>query len=152
MSNNQQFLEDVRKLIDCELICERLLGYYNQINFFFKILLIGDDLKRDQLNFVFDNLAIVLESKGKEKMLKKEELITKISVPKLLVFKTLQKMRSVKKKYNIILKNLKFLFFIRFQDPRPKKKRSNKGSHRKKTRRSVFSIFCNPHSRRPKRK
>lgn len=52
-------------------------------------------MKRDQLNFVFDNLSIVLPTPAKNKMLKKEDSMTKGGIPRLLIFKTLQKMRQV---------------------------------------------------------
>lgn len=47
------------------------------------------------MNFAYDSLTLVLETPAKDKMLKKEELMTKISIPKLLIFKTLQRMRNV---------------------------------------------------------
>jgi len=57
--------------------------------------LIGDELKRDQLNFVFNNLSIVLVTPARLKMLNKEDSMTKGGIPRLLIFKTLQKMREV---------------------------------------------------------
>lgn len=70
-------------MVDSELICERLLG---------------DELKRDQLNFVHATLSVINETPAKEQLEKKEEAILKNAVPKLLIFKTLQKMRGVIKK------------------------------------------------------
>ena len=60
LSANQKFLEDTKGLVDCELISERLLG---------------DDLKRDQLNFVHATLSVINETPAKEQLEKKEEAI-----------------------------------------------------------------------------
>lgn len=80
MSNNQQTLEDLKKLVDYELICERLMG---------------DPLKRDQLNFAHQTIDLITKTPGQEKMLNKEETYTKYSIPKLLIFKNLQKIRFI---------------------------------------------------------
>lgn len=80
LSNNQQTLEDLKRLVDYELICERLFG--NQV-------------KRDQANFVHGSLDLIMKTPGQTKMLDKEETFTKYAIPKLLIFKNLQQIRAI---------------------------------------------------------
>ncbi len=80
LSNNQQTLEDIKRLVDYEMICERL---------------IGDPLKRDQLNFMHQSLELIMKTPGQMKMLNKEETFTKSAIPKLLIFKNLQRIRGI---------------------------------------------------------
>ena len=80
LSNNEQFLEDMKRLVDYELICERLLG---------------DPLKRDQLNFMHRSLDLVMRTPGQNKMLDKEETFTKLALPKLLIYKGVQRIRAI---------------------------------------------------------
>jgi len=80
LSANQQTLDDLKKLVDYELICERL---------------IGDPLKRDQLNFMYQTLDLIMKTPGQDKMLSKEDTFTQVAIPKLVVYKNLQRIRTV---------------------------------------------------------
>ena len=80
LSANQQTLEDIKRLVDYELICERL---------------IGDPLKRDQLNFAHQSLDLIMKTPGQDKMLSKENTFTQVAIPKLLIYKNLQRIRNV---------------------------------------------------------
>jgi hypothetical protein len=72
LSTNEEFLEDVKDLIQTELIADNLMQ---------------DLQKKDQLNFVFDTLNIIMQSPAKDKLLKREESIMKTTIPYLIVFK-----------------------------------------------------------------
>lgn len=80
LSNNQQLLDDLKKLVDYELICERL---------------IGDSLKRDQLNFTYQSIGLIIKTPGHNKLLEKNETYTKYSIPKLLIYKNIQQIRMI---------------------------------------------------------
>ena len=54
--------------------------------------LLGDQLKRDQINFAYQVLFKVFETPAKEKLLRKDESMLKTSIPMLIAFKTLEKM------------------------------------------------------------
>lgn len=66
---------------------------------------------------MYKNLLIILDTPAKEKMLNKEELMTKNSIPKLLIFKTIQTMRNVKRK-----KNWEFIWIFQISDQKKKEK------------------------------
>lgn len=80
LSRNKVFLADVKKVINAELISENLLADY---------------LCKDQLNFVYQVIGIIIKSPGSEKVKKKDETMLGISIPELVVFKTLQEMRRI---------------------------------------------------------
>lgn len=80
LSANQQTLEDIKRLVDYELICERLAG---------------DPLKRDQLNFLHQSLDLIMKTPGQDKMLNKENTFTQVAIPKLLIYKNLQRIRNI---------------------------------------------------------
>jgi hypothetical protein len=77
---NKKFVEDLLKLIDWELIVERFFG---------------NDLLRDQINFAADVLENIAKANGlAEKYLVKQDLNSmELAVPRLLAFKTVQRMR-----------------------------------------------------------
>ena len=57
--------------------------------------LLGDQLKRDQLNFTYQVVDIIKQSPAAQKLIDKEVSILKISIPFLVVFKTFQHMRAI---------------------------------------------------------
>lgn len=85
LEKNTVFVEDLIELINWELIVERHLG---------------NDLLRDQFNFVADVLNSIDKANhlAKQLMLNKDDNAIKLSVPKLIAFKTIQHMRSYKDK------------------------------------------------------
>ena len=59
-----------------------------------KAELIADNLmedlqKKDQLNFVYDTLRIIMDSPAKEKLLSREDSIMKTTIPYLIIFKVI---------------------------------------------------------------
>jgi len=94
LSHNEEFLEDVNEMIKAELIADNLM----------------EDLqKKDQLNFVYDTLKIIMDSPAKEKLLAREDSIMKTTIPYLIIFKTIQRMRSIlDRKQNDIDEEKKF--------------------------------------------
>lgn len=71
---NKEMLEHTKNLINLELIAERMLG---------------NQLKRDQLNFMFNTILYVFNSPGKEKLLKDDKGILEYTIPNLLILRYL---------------------------------------------------------------
>ena len=83
LSTNRVFLKDINDLINQELLSEQLLG---------------DRLKREQLNFVFDNLKLIFKSIGKDKMLDRSEKMLELTIPRLIALKTLEQIDKIYKR------------------------------------------------------
>ena len=81
LSENEQFLEDLKQVINCELIAEHL---------------IGDILKKDQLNFMFEVQSVIFSANNlaKEYLIQKDPNCMEGSVPKLVVYMTILHMRK----------------------------------------------------------
>lgn len=77
---NKKFVEDLLKVIDWELIVERFFG---------------NELLRDQINFAAEVLENVVKANGlaEKYLLKQDSNAMEISVPRLIAFKTVQRMR-----------------------------------------------------------
>jgi hypothetical protein len=83
---NLIFTEHVVELIRLELICERLLG---------------NTLKRDQLNFMFNTILYVFNSPAKEGMINNSTVVMESTIPNLLILRYLDhivKITQVKRK------------------------------------------------------
>jgi hypothetical protein len=80
LNANKQFLDDLKDVINCELIAEHLLG---------------DILKKDQLNFMFKVQSVIFEanSLSKEYLLHKDPNCIEGAIPKLVVYMTILHMR-----------------------------------------------------------
>ncbi|CAD8174923.1 unnamed protein product [Paramecium pentaurelia] len=83
LMDNTQFVEDVKELIDAELIAEHLMG---------------TSLKRDQLNFTYKVLSVISNSnaQAKEFLIKRDDNCIKGSIPKLITYHTILYMRAWK--------------------------------------------------------
>lgn len=81
LHTNEEFLEDLKEVINCELISEHLLG---------------DQLKRDQLNFMYKVQSVIFEANplAKEYLLAKDDNCIKGSIPKLVIYMTILHMRN----------------------------------------------------------
>ena len=81
LKENKDFLEDLKELISAELIAERLMG---------------DSLKRDQLNFMYKVCMIVFEANqsSKEYFLKKDDNTIEVAIPKMVAYQTILHMRN----------------------------------------------------------
>lgn len=83
LCKNEELVKDIQTLIKSDIIAESLLG---------------TPIRRDQLNFVFSVVQIIDKSdpKIKEHLERKDENTVKQSIPKLVVFKAIQRMRKWK--------------------------------------------------------
>ena len=77
---NKPFLDDLKEVISCELIAEHLLG---------------DLLKKDQINFMFNVASVIFDanSLSKEYILARDPNSIEGAVPKLVVYMTILHMR-----------------------------------------------------------
>lgn len=80
---NKKFVEDLVNLIKWDLIVERFFG---------------NDLLRDQINFVAEKLQSMPEANDicKKYLVKRDPNTMEIAVPRLIAFKTIQRMRDYK--------------------------------------------------------
>lgn len=63
--------------------------------------LLGNRLKREQLNFMYDNVNIIFQSPGKERLFEKDKKRRKminLSIPQLIILKSLQRMHEIYEK------------------------------------------------------
>jgi len=74
LSSNEQMMSDMTALITLE----------NEID-----VILGDRLKREQLNFMYDVLKIVFDGPSRKKLLAKSDKIILLSIPKLVALKAL---------------------------------------------------------------
>lgn len=79
---NIKFVEDLKALINEELITERLFG---------------NDLLRDQINFVSFSIGIIQKANplAEKFMLQRDPNAIEVSIPRLIAFKTIQHMRNI---------------------------------------------------------
>ncbi|EGR32942.1 hypothetical protein IMG5_065980 [Ichthyophthirius multifiliis] len=79
LNQNTKLIDDIQNLINADIIAEKLLG---------------NPLKRDQLNFVYQVVGLIAESdeKIKENLLNRDENITSKAIPLLIIFKQIQRM------------------------------------------------------------
>lgn len=79
---NTRFVDDLNVLIKWELITERVFG---------------NDLLRDQINFVADTLGIIQKANvlAEKYMIHEDSNAIEISIPRLIAFKTIQHMRAI---------------------------------------------------------
>lgn len=79
---NTKFVEDLKMLINEELITERLFG---------------NDLLRDQINFMAVTIGIIQQANplAEKFMLQMDPNAIENSIPRLVAFKTIQHMRSI---------------------------------------------------------
>jgi HJR/Mrr/RecB family endonuclease len=56
--------------------------------------LMGNELKVDQIKFLYDVIKVIYESPCREKLLKKDPEILNVTIPMMTVFKTLIHMRD----------------------------------------------------------
>jgi len=77
---NKRFVEDLLVLIEWDMIVERFFG---------------NQLLRDQINFVSDVLFDIVEANklGEKYLIKRDPNAMEVSVPRLIAFKTIQRMR-----------------------------------------------------------
>jgi len=68
---NADFFADTNELIEKELLAERILG---------------NQLKRDQLDFMYKTVDYIYKSHAKEKLLNKEAGIVEHTIPRLIIF------------------------------------------------------------------
>jgi hypothetical protein len=80
LSANEQLMQDMTSLIELENEFEEILG---------------DRLKREQLNFMYDVLKIVYDGHSRKKLLSKSEKILCLSIPKLVALKSLERIYEV---------------------------------------------------------
>lgn len=74
LHTNEKLMKCLEALIHSDIIAEKV---------------IGNPLKRDQLNFFYNVIGLIEKSdpKIKENLLKKDENITRIAIPHLIIFK-----------------------------------------------------------------
>lgn len=79
---NKHFVEDLTVLLKEELITDRLLG---------------NELKRDQINFIAETLGIIQKANplAEKFMLQEDPNAMEISIPRLVAFRTIQRMRFI---------------------------------------------------------
>ena len=80
LSANEQLMQDITALITLE----------NELE-----VILGDRLKREQLNFMFNVLKIVYEGPSRKKLLSKSDKILNLSIPKLVALKSLERIDEV---------------------------------------------------------
>lgn len=51
--------------------------------------LMAENINKDQLNFVYETLEIIMNSPAKDKLLTREPSIMINTIPKLIIFKTI---------------------------------------------------------------
>lgn len=80
---NIEMVEDIKHLINSEIIAERLLG---------------TPLRRDQLNFVYNTVGIIhkADEMVRKHLLDKDLNTTENSIPKLVIYHQIQHMRRWK--------------------------------------------------------
>mmetsp|Transcript_26801 Transcript_26801/g.23740 ORF Transcript_26801/g.23740 Transcript_26801/m.23740 type:complete len:184 (+) Transcript_26801:866-1417(+) len=86
MGGNEEFLKLTKETIKTELIAERM---------------VGNAVKRDQLDFVFNTLLYIYNSPAKENMIKKDPAVKEYTIPRLLILRYLDhvvKMTQVKRR------------------------------------------------------
>ncbi|EAR86465.2 transmembrane protein, putative (macronuclear) [Tetrahymena thermophila SB210] len=83
LHSNEKLMKCIELLINADLIAEKI---------------IGNPLKRDQLNFFYNIIGLIYKSdeKIRENLLKKDENITKLAIPQLIIFKQIQHILSWK--------------------------------------------------------
>ena len=74
LKKNTELVEKINKLIICELICENLLG---------------NPIKRDQLNFVYNNIKLINDGDEyiRKNFFEKDSNVIYNSIPKLMIYK-----------------------------------------------------------------
>lgn len=74
LHSNENLMKCIELLINADLIAEKI---------------VGNPLKRDQLNFFYKVIGLIVQSdeKIKENLLKKDENITRYGIPQLIIFK-----------------------------------------------------------------
>lgn len=77
---NTQVLEDMKSLIEQEVLSESLLG---------------DRRKREQLNFTFSVLKIIFDGLAREKFLRKGEKVLNLAIPELIALKSLEQINNI---------------------------------------------------------
>lgn len=80
LSSNEQLMQDMTAVINLE----------NEID-----VILGDRLKREQLNFMYKVLKIVYDGPSRKKLLTKSDKIILLSIPKLVALKTLERIHEV---------------------------------------------------------
>lgn len=80
VEHNKRFVEDLLVLIEWDMIVERFFG---------------NDLLRDQINFTADVLFDIVDANklAEKYLIKRDPNAMEISLPRLIAFKTIQKMR-----------------------------------------------------------
>jgi len=58
-------------------------------------VILGDRLKREQLNFMYDVMKIVYDGKSRDKLINKTDKMLCLSIPKLVALKSLQRIHEV---------------------------------------------------------
>ena len=83
---NYQLCDDINEQTKCEIVAENLLG---------------NRLKREQLNFMYDKVNIIFLSPGKDRLFvtdtKKMKMIN-LSIPQLIILKSLERMHQIHEK------------------------------------------------------
>lgn len=80
LSSNEQLMQDMTAVINLE----------NEID-----VILGDRLKREQLNFMYKVLKIVYDGPSRKKLLTKSDKIILLSIPKLVALKALERIHEV---------------------------------------------------------
>ena len=80
LSSNEQLMSDMTNLINLENEYEEILG---------------DRLKREQLNFMYDVMKIVYDGKSRDKLINKTDKMLCLSIPKLVALKSLERIHEV---------------------------------------------------------
>lgn len=85
LEENKKFVEDLKDLVNWELVCERHFG---------------NPLLKDQINFMADALSSIdkANDQSKKYMVIKDPNCIEIAIPMLVAFKTIQHMRNYKDK------------------------------------------------------
>ena len=55
----------------------------------------GDSLKQDQFNFLYESMKIIYDSALKEKFLAEDKVIMESVIPKIVAFKSVMTMRKI---------------------------------------------------------
>jgi len=74
MKDNEEMAAKVNTMVHNDVICQWLLG---------------NELKVDQIKFLYDVIEIIYESPCREKLLKRDKDILEITIPMMAVFRTL---------------------------------------------------------------
>ena len=93
MGGNEEFLKLTKETIKTELIAERM---------------VGNAVKRDQLDFVFNTLLYIYNSPAKENMIKKDPAVKEYTIPRLLILRYLDHVVKVK---ILMIDRLTWIFF-----------------------------------------